>query len=75
MDVGDEKGLDAGDEKGSPIRNGSSGAATPVRDIAENGADVEKGKVGGRDETGIPVSFGSSGAVRDIVDNSSDIKE
>ena len=42
LDVGDEKGLNVGDEKGSPIRNGSSEAATPVRDIAENGADIKE---------------------------------
>lgn len=34
--------VDVGDEKGSPVPNASSGAATPVRDIEENGADVKE---------------------------------
>ena len=34
---------DMGDEKGSPVRDGSSGAATPVvRDVEENATDVKQ---------------------------------
>ncbi len=33
--------VDVADEKDSPVRDGSSGAATPVREVAGNGADVK----------------------------------
>lgn len=38
----DKSTVGVGDEKGSPVPNASSGAATPVQDIEENGADIKK---------------------------------
>ena len=37
-----EGAADVGHEKGSPVRGGSSGAASPVRDVAKDGTDVEE---------------------------------
>lgn len=40
----DKKSVDVGDEKSSPVRDGLSGAATPVHEVAESGADVKEGQ-------------------------------
>ena len=37
-----ERSVDVGDEKGSQVRDASSGAATPVREVAVNGADIKE---------------------------------
>ena len=81
---------DVGDEKGSPVRDGSSGAATPVvRDVEENATDVKEGPgdVSKEEERDAakekekekePVDAGVNGAaapVPDVAQNTTDIKE
>ena len=55
--------VDVGDEKGSPVRNASSGAATPVRDIAEKGTPLPN------------ASSGAATPTRDIEENGADVKK
>ena len=48
----EQRPSDVADEKGSPVQDGSSGAATPVRDVAEKGSEIKEKQ---RDSTTTPV--------------------
>ena len=82
----EKKPADVGDEKGSPIRDGSSGAATPVvQDVEKNATDVkeEPGDVSKDEKQDLakekePVDIERNGAatpVPDVAQNTADIQE
>ena len=82
----EKRPADVGDEKGSPVRDGSSGAATPVvRDVEENAKDAKEGpgdalkeeeRDAAKEKEHADVGGNEAGnSVPDVAQNTTDIQE